>query len=125
MFRKAFRFFNDNQNRKKKQALFLVSIISFVVVYLMILWFSLGFIFTLDSLVGVKILFIFYVNSYIVLTVYRFQAVHHSWATLHPFDIKQDIRRFIRNVILFVRDRLFTPSKNVIKKCYEYVSSVG
>lgn len=102
--------------RRVKQALIILMAGLFVAVYLTTVWQLRGFIFTFDSLIGIKLLLAFYFHSFWVVAFLRFQVLYQNWISLIPFNLYQDIVDLVKKVYRLVVDKAVTPTGNLLKK---------
>lgn len=107
-----------------KQLVLLLGLASIAIGYIATIWFFWSNIFCINSLIGVKLLIIFYSHSFAYLMFIRCSALYNGWISLIPFNLYTDFVDGIRYLRRLIYNKILRPSGNLIKRMFKFIKDV-
>ena len=97
---------------------------SIVIGYIATIWLLWPAIFCIDSLIGVKLLAIFYSHTFAYLMFIRCATLYNAWISLIPFNLYTDCVDAIKYLRRQIYSKIMVPSGNLIKKVFKYIKDI-
>ncbi len=99
----------------------MLAVASIIIGYFTTIWLLWSTIFCINSLIGVKLLIIFYSHSFAYLMFIRCSTLYNGWVSLIPFNLYTDCVNAIKYVRRQIYSKILVPSGNFLKKVFDYI----